>query len=94
MQQLGLTDVDFVSQDWRTFLRSTNHPVDLVLARASLHPDELVRMFKPSCPYNKARLVYWASNTWQPEKTEMPYLQREEAYLIDDKKRKYIFFHI
>lgn len=92
VQQLGLADVEFISKDWRTFLRSTDYPTDLVLARASLHPDQLVHMFKPSCPYKRAQLVYWASNAWKPEKIESTYLKREETYMIDDKKRKYIFF--
>lgn len=88
---LNLKDVQFVSDDWRTFLRSTALPIDLFLARASLQPTELIRMFKPSCVYNKAKLVYWASQHWQPEGVAS-YVVQEKSYMVGNKKRRYIFF--
>ena len=58
--QLGLSSVEIVNLDWRTFLRKTSSPIDLFVSRASLHSDELLKMFKPSCVYKQATLVYWA----------------------------------
>jgi len=64
-QALNL-DIITYSLDWRTFLRKTTYPVQLVCARASLQPEELIRMFQPSCVYRNAELVYWAAHDWQP----------------------------
>lgn len=89
---LGLEQVQIYSLDWRTFLRKTNYEVDLFCARASLHPDELVRMFKPSSPYKDAQLIYWASHDWQPGKKEGPFMVDEKKYQIKNKKRRLVFF--
>lgn len=78
--------------DWRTFLRKTDEPVDLFVARASLHPDELLRMFKPSSPYKTKTLIYWASQEWQPLAKQKPFIYREEGYTVKDKRRRLIFF--
>ncbi len=92
VEQLGLTDVTITDLDWRTFLRKTDFSIDLFCARASVHPDELVRMFKPVSPYKEARLVYWASRHWvAPEKIKS-FIEREEWYTVGDKKRRLIFF--
>jgi len=92
IELLGLKNVIVCDIDWRTFLRKTSFPIDLFLSRASLHPDELVRIFKPSCPYHVAQLVYWASKTWQPGPLEMPFIQKEETYVVGNKTRRFIFF--
>jgi 16S rRNA (guanine527-N7)-methyltransferase len=82
---LGLTDVTIVEYDWRTFLRKTNYTVDLFCARASLAPDELVRMFKNSTPYKKSSLVYWASQHWVPSDETIAYIKDRYTYTIADR---------
>jgi len=89
---LGLVNCEVSSFDWRTFLRKTEYPIELFCSRASLQPDELVHMFKPSCFYNKALLAYWASQTYNVGK-EASFFYREESYILDSKKRKIVFFH-
>lgn len=79
--------------DFRTFLRTTSYQdVDLVGARASLQPAELLRMYKPACIYNGAELVYWASDDWRPQAGETPFFSRDCTYTVGNKKRKLIFF--
>lgn len=90
--ELGLTDIEVCRYDWRTFLRKTNHHIDLFVSRASLHTDELVRMFKPGCHYRDAQLIYFASIAWEPTDRDMPYYRREYAYTVGFKKRRLIFF--
>lgn len=93
IDELGLFKIDLYTLDWRTFLRTTTYDgLDLFLARASLAPEELLRMFKPACPYNKATLVYWASATWEPTQKELPFLREEIPYTIRNRKRKLAFF--
>ncbi len=92
IDQLGLSDVHFVSDDWRTFLRNSDMPIDLFLARASLQSSELIRMFKPACAYKKADLIYWASKHWQPASDVAVYITKEESYNIGGKVRRYVFF--
>jgi 16S rRNA (guanine527-N7)-methyltransferase len=92
IKELGLVGIEVNPLDWRTFLRTTEYNIDLFCSRASLHPDELIRMFQPSCFYRYATLVYWASNNWQPEGPEKQFLQAEESYAVGDRERKYAFF--
>jgi len=92
IEQLGLKNVHITDQDWRTFLRKTQYPIDLFCARASLAPEELTRMFKPSCPYNGALLIYWASTLWQAGAKVVPFLEKEVPYTVGNKKRKFVFF--
>ena len=94
IQELNLSDCFVCPLDWRTFLRQVPYPVDLFVARASLKPDELIRMFKPDCAYKDAQLIYWASTKWQPEKLEAPYVARREHYTINAEKRDYVFFKL
>ena len=89
---LDLVDVEVVDLDWRTFLRQTALPIELFLARASLQPIELMRIFKPQSAYKKAALIYWASQHWQPDDAVKPYINRHEWYEVDGKRRQYIFF--
>jgi len=89
---LDLQDCMVSSLDWRTFLRQTSFAIDLVLARASLRPDELLRMFKPSSPYSDGMLVYWASKHWQPDETEKAYLIKKEMYHVGGQQRVYAIF--
>lgn len=90
--QLGLENVIVCPLDWRAFLRETSYKIDCFFARASLQPEELVRIFKGSSPYQQAKLVYWASTQWVAGKQEAVYKEKEEEYVIGDVRRKYIFF--
>lgn len=90
INKLKLEGVMVYDLDWRTFLRTTDYAIDLFLARASLHTDELVRMFKPGCPYKASRLIYWASRDWQPGKKDESYVNSEYVYQLGSKKRRYI----
>jgi 16S rRNA (guanine527-N7)-methyltransferase len=92
MQELSLDKIEICDLDWRTFLRKTFYSIDLFLSRASLHTDELVRIFKPGSPYNASQLIYWASLNWQSTDKENAYIKKEESYKVGSKKRKLIFF--
>ncbi len=91
VDKLGLADVQVFAIDWRAFLRKTDLPIDMFLARASVQPEHLINIFKPTCPYNKAQLIYWASRHWQPSKVVKPYIAEEASYQIGPKQRRYIF---
>ncbi len=91
VEVLGLSDVIISDLDWRTFLRKTDYSIDLFCSRASLAPEELIRMFKPSCAYRNATLVYWASQHWEPVAAVIPCIERKEAYEVDTKMRQLIF---
>jgi len=90
--KLTLENVEIYPEDWRTFLRKTDDEIDLFVSRASLHTDELIRMFKPSSPYKDAQLVYWAAEQWVPTKFEQPFVKKEVPYSTGPKKRKLVFF--
>ncbi|MFZ5954144.1 MAG: 16S rRNA (guanine(527)-N(7))-methyltransferase RsmG [Candidatus Dependentiae bacterium] len=89
---LNLSDIVTCDYDWRTFLRKTTYPIDLFVSRASLHPDELLRVFKKSSPYKHTQLVYWASQNWLPQEDEKKHLARKEIYSVGNKTRQLIFF--
>jgi 16S rRNA (guanine527-N7)-methyltransferase len=89
---LKLEGIEVCSYDWRTLLRKAPYPsIDYFLARASLKPEELVRLFQPGYRYNGAHLVYWASREWQAGLVEKPYIYREESYKTGLKQRRLIF---
>lgn len=92
IDRLGLKNIEVHESDWRTFLRKTDYPIDLFVSRASLHPDELVRMFKENCVYKTRQLVYWASKEWNLMPAERPYFVKEVSYQIQHKTRRFIFF--
>ncbi len=92
VDQLQLHDVQLIDLDWRTFLRQIDLPIDLFLARASLQPVELIRIFKGQSPYQQSRLIYWASQHWQADSKLQSYIKREECYEVGNKLRRYIFF--
>lgn len=92
--QLDLHDVSVIEHDWRTWLRTAQDPVDIVCARASLKPSELLRMFKPSSPYRTARLVYWASAHWEPDEEERAFIQQIHTYTHGERMRKLIIFGV
>lgn len=91
-KEFGLDNVVVVGDDWRTFLRKTSYKIDYFFARASLQPEELVRIFKSNSLYNNALLVYWASKQWASGKQEARFVKKEVAYTLDDVQRKYVFF--
>ena len=86
--ELKLKDISIASQDWRTFLRTTDYDIDLFCARASLQPDELIRMFKPSSPYKNSLCIYWASIEWHPDKKTSPFIHSNMPYEVGNKKRR------
>ncbi len=94
IDELGLEDIEVCDLDFRTFVRSTEaQGVDIVLARASLDPVELCRMFSPISAYNKATLVYWAAEDYEmPEKIKK-YFSKEVPYTIKRKKRKLVLIN-
>lgn len=92
IDKLQLNNIEVIGMDWRTFLRKTNFPVDLFMARASLAMDELLRMFQPSSWYNKAILVYWASRHFIADATAQRLLINEYEYTVQNKQRRLLFF--
>ena len=92
IDQLKLENVEISSLDWRTFLRKARFPIDLFVARASLHTDQLLRMFQPSCYFQDATLAYWASRHWIMAKEEEQFFSKECDYLIQHKQRKIFLF--
>lgn len=91
---LGLTNLVFHNIDWRTFLRKQDLKIDLFIARASLSVKELLRIYKPSSFYRDADLIYWASQYWEPEKGEEPFVKSRHDYFVGKKKRSFITFRI
>lgn len=88
----GIEGIEISGCDWRNFLRYPDYTIDLFVSRAALPTDELVRMFRPSCHYQHAQLVYWASKNWQATPEDMPYKVKEYNYSIAGKDRKLVFF--
>lgn len=91
-EALGLEQCEIFDLDWRTFIRKTTYKIDLFCARASLQPEELIRIFKPSSPYKDAQLVYWASVFWKPEPAVQKYIIADVPYRIGQKDRRLITF--
>ena len=91
-KELNLADVEVCGDDWRTFLRSHEYTIDLFLARASLQPEELIRVFKPSCSYRQAQLVYMASKGWQANERVKPFIKLQKEYTVGDRDRKLVLF--
>jgi len=92
IEHLSLENIQVCDLDWRTFLRTSSNPIDLFCARASLQPEELIRVFSPVLPYKDAKLIYWASAQWKPSDKITVFVKKEKSYAIDDKKRKFVFF--
>ncbi len=90
INKLELENVEIYPHDWRTFLRTTDDEVQLFCARASLQPEELLRVFKPGCRYKDAQLVYWAAQDWQPLDRELPFIRQQMPYSVGNKKRKLV----
>jgi 16S rRNA (guanine(527)-N(7))-methyltransferase RsmG len=100
IQEFSLTDIILYPHDWRTFLRTQGctdcqsphwGTIDYFFARASLQPEELIRVFRPSCHYNNASVIYWASSHWVPKKEVVPFVEKEIVYKLGTIDRKYVF---
>jgi 16S rRNA (guanine(527)-N(7))-methyltransferase RsmG len=87
---LELEDVEIYPLDWRTFLRKTESDIEYFLSRASLNVEELSRMFKPGCGYKNTKLIYWASETWEPSKREEKFIHSKFDYKIKRRNAKLI----
>lgn len=92
IQELGLQNITVEEKDWRTFLRTSPLHADIVCARASLQPSELLRMFQPQYHYQKSSLVYWASTSWEPTPREQTFIRALHPYHVGEKDRKLIIF--
>ncbi len=92
IETLGLTGIKTCDLDWRTFLRKSTEPIDLFCARASLQPDELLRIFAQGGRYEKSVFVYWASHEWQPNAKQEYYLKKCYSYAVGDRQRNYCIF--
>ena len=91
IDRLELSAVSVDTRDFRTFIRLYNgSEIDLVVARASLAPNELIRIFKPSSALRNATLVYFASDAWQAPESVIDYITEQLPYTVGEKKRKYI----
>jgi len=95
IEELKLQNVKICPFDWRTFLRKKiNYNIDIFVTRATLDPQELIRVFSPASEYRKSVLVYWASIKWEPSDKVIPFLKRQETYQINEKPRKLVFLSI
>jgi 16S rRNA (guanine527-N7)-methyltransferase len=91
IRTLGLKDIVVCPIDWRTFLRTTDYQIDLISARASLRPDELVRAFKPQSAYKNSTIVYWAKSSWEPSGSVAHMVSGQINYHIGSKQHAYVF---
>ncbi|KKR96221.1 MAG: Ribosomal RNA small subunit methyltransferase G [candidate division TM6 bacterium GW2011_GWE2_41_16] len=89
--KLGMDNVIVNRYDWRNFLRKTSYQSDYVVARASLAPDELMRMFRPSSAYRQAKLVYWASKDWTNDGMPEHTLVEACVYSVGSRTHKLVF---
>ncbi|MFA6527545.1 MAG: 16S rRNA (guanine(527)-N(7))-methyltransferase RsmG [Candidatus Babeliales bacterium] len=91
IQMLGLENVEICDVDWRTFLRTTQHEIDLFVTRAALDEVELTRAFRASCPYRNATIVYWVTDVWEPNPKVAGYVKQLVTYKLAKKIRKLAF---
>jgi 16S rRNA (guanine(527)-N(7))-methyltransferase RsmG len=92
VDKIGLEHVEVCSLDWRTFLRKTQYPIELFCARASLAPDALLRLFKPSSAYRHSQLVYWASRLHEPSLLEQQYMRKSMPYTVGHRQRFLVLY--
>lgn len=92
IDELQLQDIEVCDSDWRNFLRMPDLAVDYVCARASLQPEELLRVLKPGCIYNKSTVIYWAAASWQPQKLEAPLVDATITYHVGTRQRQLVLF--
>ena len=94
ISMLELTDIEICDLDWRTFLRKTEFDIDLFVTRAAIDEVELIRMFKPSCFYNKATIAYWAAEHWESHTKAKEFVSKIESYKLGQKNRKLVFLKL
>lgn len=82
IKELGLEGIEVCDMDWRNFLRHTDYPIDLFVSRASLRPEELIHMFKGASPYQDKKIVYWASQLWQPTPKDAAFIAYTHDYVV------------
>jgi 16S rRNA (guanine(527)-N(7))-methyltransferase RsmG len=87
---LGLEDVEVISLDWRQFLRTTEGEIDVFVTKAALHEEELIRMFRSTCAYKNATLIYWATSDWEADPKAEPYIKQTLPYMFKRRERKFI----
>ena len=87
-------NVEIYPLDWRTFLRTTEYPIDLFVTRAALGEVELARMFKPACPYRTKQVIYWVSEQWQVDPKCAGLVRQIVDYKLAFKRRKLAFIGI
>ena len=88
-EKLDLTKLLIDNRDWLTFIRAKKDPVDYYIARASLQPEELVKVLNVE---PKTIVIYWACENWQPTLKLKDLIIKDESYEVGDKKRRLIFF--
>ncbi len=92
VRQLNLDNIEISGLDWRTFVRTTEAPVDLFISRAALSDIELTRIFRTTSVYRDATLIYWASAKWECAEKVKKYLKQEIEYQVKNTKRKLAIF--
>lgn len=90
IETLKLENVEVVSLDWRTFLRTTEGQIDLFVTKAALHEEELIRMFRENCSYKNSKLIYWATGDWEADPKAEPYIKEVMPYMFKRRQRKFI----
>ena len=91
-EALGLNNVLVIAQDWRTFCRKTDLPIDLFFTKAAIDEDEICRMFRSYCPYRSKNMVYFASTLWQCMPKLEKYVKKTLGYQLRGKERRLIIF--
>ncbi|MBS1986643.1 16S rRNA (guanine(527)-N(7))-methyltransferase RsmG [Candidatus Dependentiae bacterium] len=89
---LNLSHVLVCDMDWLMFIHQAPMQVDVFCARASLKPEDLVRIFHGPCAYRSSLLIYWASKLWMPGEKEKPFYTIDNWYTLRDKERRLAFF--
>ncbi|MBL4587864.1 16S rRNA (guanine(527)-N(7))-methyltransferase RsmG [Candidatus Babeliales bacterium] len=92
VDMLNLDNVDVVDLDWRTFIRTTEAPIDLFVTRAALGEVELTRAFRSTSAYRNATIVYWVSSIWECAEKVKKYFVKSFDYKVKHKNRKLAFF--
>lgn len=94
IEELQLEGIEICSLDWRTFLRKVDCKPDFFLTRASIDTVELCRMFKPGSAYKNSKLIYWASDEWEPEPAVEKFIKKVFDYKVKRKNRKLVLMEL
>ena len=86
---LSLDNITVDHRDWLTFIRAKRPQVDYYIARASLQPEDLIKVLNID---PQATVIYWASAQWEPSSKISGLIVRDELYLVGDRQRRLIFF--